>query len=120
MNKFSINNKIKNTYLHPLYVKDPIMYTIKGNKRKRLHNPFNYPLISPKGDNERIPEKIQDILVGTLLGDCGGEMQKKEYKSLFFSFKQSVKHIDYLFYIFFYFFILGLYSITFYTFNKIH
>lgn len=65
-------------------------------------NPFNYPKTRVKFENEIIPEKIRDILIGSLLGDCGGEMVKKA-KYPVFAFKQSVKHIDYLFYLYFIF-----------------
>jgi hypothetical protein len=70
------NGSVKKGYINPLYKKDPITYTSKGKIRKRISNPFNYPKTSSKSEDENIPEKIQDILIGSLLGDCSGEMQK--------------------------------------------
>ena len=82
--------------------KNPLMYTSKGAMRQRFPNPFNYPPVKPKLENDTVPEKIQDILIGCLLGDCGGEMAKKA-KNPCFAFKQSVKHIDYIYFIYFIF-----------------
>jgi hypothetical protein len=42
-----------------------------------MSNPFNYPKVNPQLENETIPENTQEILIGSLLGDCGGELQKK-------------------------------------------
>jgi len=96
------NNSVKKGYINPLYKKDPLTYTSKGKIRIRISNPFNYPKTSSKSEDENIPEKIQYILIGSLLGDCSGEMQKNgKYPT--FAFKQSIKHMDYLFYIYFIF-----------------
>lgn len=78
--------KIRENYINPLYKKNPVFYTIKGKKRVRFSNPFNYPKIQPKVENELLPEKIQDILIGCLLGDCGGE-KVKAAKNPCFAFK---------------------------------
>jgi ubiquinol-cytochrome c reductase cytochrome b subunit len=67
-----------------------------------LTNPFNYPKIKPKIEGDLVPKKIQDILIGCLLGDCGGEMQKNGINPCF-AFKQSIIHIDYIFYLYFIF-----------------
>lgn len=93
---------VKRIYVNPLYKENPLKYTSKGKIRKRMSNPFNYPKVNPKLENETVPEKIQEILIGSLLGDCGGDLQKKG-KNPCFVFKQSVIHIDYLFYIYFIF-----------------
>jgi len=82
--------------------KNPLMYTSKGAMRQIFPNPFNYPPVKPKLKNDTVPEKIQDILIGCLLGDCGGKMAKKA-KNPCFAFKQSVKHIDYIYFIYFIF-----------------
>ena len=94
--------KPKKVYVNPLYKNNPLKYTSKGKIRKRYSNPFNYPRINPKLHNEKVPIKIQEILIGSLLGDCSGELQKKGINPCF-SFKQSVKHKNYLFYIYFIF-----------------
>lgn len=80
--------KLKKVYINPLSKENPLYYTSKGKIRKRFNNPFNYPKTKPKSENEEIPEKIQDILVGRYAA---------------FAFKQSVKHKEYLFYIYFIF-----------------
>jgi hypothetical protein len=54
-------------------------------------------------NQEWFSQKIKDILVGTLLGDCGGSILTKWVNPIF-TFKQSYpEHAAYLYYIYFIF-----------------
>jgi len=101
-NCLKYGKEAKKAYINPLYKKDPVYYTTKGTIKKRFPNPFKYPSVKPKLKMDKVPEKIQDILIGCLLGDCGGEMGKGA-KNPCFAFKQSVKHINYLYFLYFIF-----------------
>jgi hypothetical protein len=47
-----------------------------------------------------IPQKVQDLLVGSLLGDCSGELQAP-YLAPSFVFKQGEVHAPWIFFLYF-------------------
>lgn len=98
------------SYESPLYLMDPTSYTKKGKIRKQASRRRDKNKIEPR--KGPIPQKIQEILIGSLLGDCSGSILKKGVNPIF-SFKQSYpKHAEYLFYIFFIFLYWGYASLS--------
>lgn len=88
-------------WLHPLHKLDPLKYTQRGKIRKDNDGKFKKGTLMTyrKGI---IPQKIQDILIGSLLGDCGGE--KGLYaQTPMFHFKQSIIHKNYIFFLYYIF-----------------
>lgn len=85
------------TYISPKWLKDPANWTKKGLPRKQADRQRSRRAPPNKGET---PQKIMDLLVGSLLGDCSGELQAP-FKSPSFAFKQSIIHVTWLFYLYF-------------------
>lgn len=105
---FKAAEYLTKSYESPLYLSDPITYTKKGKIRKQASRRRDTRKIEPRMGP--IPQKIQDILVGTLLGDCSGHILAKGVNPTF-AFKQSYPEHwlrqAYLFYIYFIFLCWG-------------
>jgi len=101
---FSESSKVrtkKPNWVHLLYKKDPTKYTQRGKLRHPTSGRFLVGTNQPyrKG---AVPSKIQDILIGCLLGDASGELATKA-KTPCFAFKQGMIHADYLYFLYFIF-----------------
>lgn len=92
-------------WLHPLFIEDPIKYTQRGRIRTPTGGRFQ-PGSKLPHRTDPVPQKIIDILIGTLLGDCGGELSKNAVTPIF-HFKQSIKHSDYIYFLYFTFVFWG-------------
>jgi hypothetical protein len=94
--------KTKNpNWVHLLHKIDPTKYTQRGKLR---HPTSGHFLVGTKQPYRKgaVPPKIQDILIGCLLGDASWELGPKG-KTPCFSFKQGMIHADYLYFLYFLF-----------------
>lgn len=80
-------------------MENPSKYTQRGKLRSPTQGRFTPGTKLPyrKGP---IPQKILDLLIGTLLGDAYGEKLKNGVTPNF-QFKQSFIHVNYLYYLYF-------------------
>lgn len=81
-----------------MYLEDQTKYTKRGRLRKESTKFTKGSKFAYRKGN--VPSIIEDLLIGTLLGDCYGEKGKKA-KTPIFRFKQSCKHEPYIFYLYF-------------------
>jgi hypothetical protein len=109
---FSEDSKVKTkkpNWVHLLYKKDLTKYTQRG---KLCHPTSGRFLVGTNQPYRKgaVPSKIQDILIGCLLGDASGELGPKA-KIPCFAFKQGMIHACCALLVFFIFYIhkLGLY-----------
>lgn len=101
---FSEDSKVntkKPNWVHLLYKKDPTKYTQRGKLRHPTSGRFLVGTNQPHRKGA-VPSKIQDILIGCLLGDASGELVPKA-KTPCFAFKQGMIHADYLYFLYFIF-----------------
>lgn len=103
---FNITNLLRKLpWLHRLHKENPSKYTQRGKLRHPTDGQFT-PGTNLVHRDGLVPQKILYILIGTLLKDCGGELEKKGVTAIY-HFKQGVVHTEYIY--LFYFSFLRLY-----------
>lgn len=107
--KKNIKKNQKN-WTHPLFKQNPLEYTQRGKLRNPNNGRFT-PGTKQKHRTGATPQKILDFLIGGLLGDASGELYSTS-KTPIFSFKQSVKHAEYLYYLYLIFLYWGYTSLN--------